>query len=538
MSLPKEPRQLMINLMYLVLTALLALNVSTEVLNAFNIVDKSIERSNGNIEKKNFATIESFKDAAENPKLNPEKKAKVNVAKDKAKEARDLTSDIMRELQVYKDEIISRSGDIDPETNKIKKESDLEVPTRYMIEEGKGAEMKQKLLDFKQKMAALVDGLPKEMKLSAGDNTFADKLPLNVTSEASTPSGKSWEFDMFNMVPSIAAVTIIDKYKNDVKNAESAVLDELWASAMGEVKTKALVFKKYGVIATADNHYVLPGQKINITAALGAYNDGADGLKIRIAGQNRTPKDGLASYTLTASGSGEKSVTVNAEYFDKNNNTWVSVPKQTIKYYVGQPQATISLDKMKVLYKGLENPLTVSASGVPLSDITVTAGPNIRLVNKGPGKFHALASKNSGKSWIQIRGKRSDGSVQDFGKIEYRLDRVPDPIPYVANKNGGAVPVNRMKAQQGVFAKLLNFPYDLKYTVTSYTLVHVPRRGEMPAPVVCNSQFLFGPRGDAAVRAIGKNLAVGDRLFFENIKAVGPDGETRKLGALSYTFPN
>lgn len=534
MSLPKEPRQLMINLMYLVLTALLALNVSNEVLNAFTIVDKSIVRSNANIDLKNQATIASFEDAANNDKLNPEKKAKVEVAKALAVQARDLTKAMQVELENYRSTIVTRSGDINPETGKIDRESDLDVPTRIMIKEGKGKEMMQKLEKYKKDMAALVDGLPEGMKLSAGDGGFADKLPINFDR---TDESKSWEDNMFNMVPSIAAVTIIDKFKNDVKNSESAVLDELWASAMGEIKTKALVFKKYGVIASADNSYVLPGQKINITAALGAYNDGADGLRISIGGQNRTPKDGLASYQLTASGSGEKSVTVNAEYFDKNDNRWVTVPKQTIKYYVGQPQATISLDAMKILYKGLDNPLTVSASGVPLNDLVVTAGPNLTLVPAGPGKFLARVSANNGETTITIRGKRSDGSIEDFGTQKYRLGRVPDPVPLVAGETGGAVPVNRMKAQQGVFAKLIGFPYDIKYTVVSYTLFHVPKRGEASAPVEVSGQFLNHPQGSAAARAIMDNLQVGDRLYFENIKAAGPDG-TRKLPALSYTFPN
>ncbi len=537
MALPKEPRQLMINLMYLVLTALLALNVSNEVLNAFSIVDNSIVRSNQNIDTKNKATIASFEDAANNDKLNPEKKAKVLTAKEYANQAVELTNAMQAELETYRSEIISLAGDINPETGKIKRESDLDLPTRYMIKEGRGKVMKEKLEKYKADMAALVDNLPEGMRLSAGQSSFADKLPLNFDFEGSNKA-MPWEFNMFNMVPVVAAVTLIDKYKNDVKNSESVVLDELWASAMGEIKTKALVFKKYGVIATADNHYVLPGQKVNITAMLGAYNDGADGLRISIGGQSRTPKDGMASYELVASGTGEKSIDVKAEYFDKNENRWVSVPNQTIKYYVGTPQATISLDKMKIFYKGLDNPMTVSASGLPLGDITVKAGPNLTLVSTGPGKYFARPTANSGTTWIQILGKRSDGSIEDYGKQEYRLGRVPDPKPLVAGTEGGSVPVNRMKAQQGVFAKLEGFPYDLEYKVTSYTLVHVPKRGEMPAPVTYNGNLLNHPNGSAQVRGIMENLAVGDRLFFENIRAVGPDGETRKLGALSYTFPN
>lgn len=547
MSLPKEPRQLMINLMYLVLTALLALNVSTEVLNAFNIVDNSIKNSNDNIESKNKSTMVNFDKVQDDPKLEAKKRAKVEQAQSIAEQGREITKQMIADLDVYRDEIVKRSDGYDPETNKLIRESDLDIPTKYMIKEGNGQQMLAKLTKYKIDIANLIEDLPEEMQLYNEKGEFEKKLPLNVDPEPEP--GKTWEYYLFNMVPSVAAVTIIDKFKNDVKNSESAVLDELWASAMGEKKMQKTVpnrvFNKYGVIASLDNSYVLPGQAINVNAMLGAYNADSKGLEIYVNGARVGTKNGIADKRISASSTpGKHTVKVRARYLDKGSNdedvqVWKTVPEQTINYFVGQPQATISLDKMKILYKGLENPLTVSASGVQLGDISVTAGPNIKLVKKGPGKFHALATKNSGKSWIRITGKRSDGSIEDFGKQEYRLGRVPDPISEVAGMQTGSMPVNRMRAQQGVFAKLKGFPYDLKYTVTSYTLVHVPKRGEMPAPVVCNSQFLFSAsRGVSGIQAIGKNLKVGDRLFFENIKAVGPDGETRKLGGLSFTFPN
>jgi len=330
-------------------------------------------------------------------------------------------------------------------------------------------------------------------------------------------------------------------------NAESAVLDELWASAMGEKKQMPIVpdrvFNKYGVIASLDNSYALPGQTLNLTSMLGAYNADSKGLRIWINGRQVSARDGIAETKIKANTKpGKHTVKVRAQYLDKGENdddvnTWKNVPEQTVTYFVGQPQASISLDKMMVFYKGLENPMTVAASGVPLNDITVTGGPNLTLKKTGPGKYNAIVSKNSGKTWVKVTGKRSDGSTEDFGKFEYRLDRLPDPLAYVGGQQSGTrLSANGMKAQRGVFAKLKGFPYDIEYKIVSYTLVHVPKVGESPPPALGKGNYLNDAESSAAIRGIMNNLRVGDRLFFEDVKARGPDGEIRPLNGMTFRF--
>jgi gliding motility-associated protein GldM len=534
----------MINLMYLVLTALLAMNVSKEVINAFTIVDKSIENSNANIDNKNASTMVNLGEALKNPKNEAEKKEKITTAIDLAEKAQATSKAMIDKLDSYRAMIVERAGGMAPNDDgemRIKREDDLEAATSYMIAEGKGEQMKNELTTFKKELADYVNNLPDNMRLSREEGSFAEKLPLNLEVDG----GGDWAESMFTMVPAVAAVTIIDKYKNDVKNSESAVLDELWANAMGEATPRPTVvkkdFNKFGVIASLDNSYALPGQTINMRAMLGAYNANSAGLRIWINGRQVSAKDGIADMKIKANSKpGKHSVRVRAQYLKKGKNdqdgtgVWTSVPEETINYFVGQPQASISLDKMKVFYKGLKNPMTIAASGVPLNDLSVKAGPNISLQKTGPGKYNVLASKNSGKTWVEITGKRSDGSTENFGKIEYRLGRVPDPVAYVAQKTGGAIPVNAMKLQKVVTAKLLGFPYDLEYKVTSFTMFHVPRRGEAQAPLPVKGRLLqtSGPK------AVLDRLKVGDRLYFEDVRAVGPDGETRKLGGLSFYFPN
>ena len=551
MSLPKEPRQLMINLMYLVLTALLAMNVSKEVINAFTIVDKSIERSNDNIDNKNNATMENFDLAKNDDELEAKKRAKVAKAMLIADEARIKTKEMVAKLDAHRQKIIDGAGGMAPNDKgkmRIKREDDLESATAYMITGGNGSKMKGELESHKKTMADFIDNLDAELNLSQNDKLFAEKLPINF--DVDDPD-KSWSENMFEMVPAVAAVTIINKYKNDVLNAESAVLDELWASAMGEKKREKIVpdrvFNKYGIIANLDNSYALPGQSINLTSMLGAYNADAAGLRIWINGRQVGTKEGIAQMKIKANSKpGKHNIKVRAQYLDKGTNedevdTWKSVPDYTLSYFVGQPQASISLDKMKIFYKGLNNPMTVAASGVQLRDISVKAGPNLRIkeIGKGTGKYEVFPSKNSGKSWVEITGKRSDGSIENFGKIEYRLGRVPDPIAYVADKTSGSMPANMFEAQQAVFAKLKGFPYDLTFKVTSFTFVYYSKREGLQRPVNVKGQFLNHPQGNSEVRSYMKQLKPGDRIFIEDVKAVGPDPkDVRKLGGLSFTFPN
>lgn len=541
MSLPKEPRQLMINLMYLVLTALLALNVSNEVINAFNIVDKSILKSNSNIETKNMATIVNFDDALKDPKLTSEKKEKINAARGKAEEARNLTKGIIDKLQAYRQAIVDRAGGLNPETGKIKKEEDLEAATGYMIEDKNGSRMLADMQAYKKDLADIINTLQSDLKLSHDGDDFAKNLPLNFDVEASEDNpGKDWSYGNFHMVPAVAATTIVDKYINDVKNSETAVLDELWAAAMGEKKQKKLVFTDYGLLVSAENSYLLPGQKFSATAMLGAYNK-KDAGKLRISanGSGLAIKDGIATFTTTANALGEHSINFTAQYFDDNLDKWISVPVQKISYYVGAPQASVSLDKMNVFYMGVDNPITISASGIPSDKLQVIAGPNLTInrVNGETGKYVVRTDK-VGKSSITLKGTLSDGTTKTW-TTEYRLKMIPDPYPLVANKKGGGpVPVNLMKAQAAIFAKLDNFDFDAKFDVVSFELFLIPKRGEARPPIAVNGFYLNDNRANAQVRDLINSLGVGDRLFFENIKAKGPDGLVRPIGSLSFTFPN
>lgn len=542
MALPKEPRQLMINLMYLVLTALLAMNVSNEILNAFKIVDKSIVSSSNSIQKKNENTIENFASATEDEAIrrNPEKLKKIQDYKVFADQAMALGAKMESELENYKQLIITKSGGMDPQNPALLlREDDLDAATNVMIEGDKrGPEMKAKLEKFMEDLSALVPTDDAEkMSKSAKKESIKKMLSLDLSSSPSesNPSG-DWSYANFHMVPAVGAVTLMDKYINDVKNSTSTVVDELWAQAFGERKTKQIVFDSYDLIISSPNPYLLPGEKFTATAMLGAFNKNSQNLTISGGGRGLRIENGVAKYETIASGKGEQKVVFTSSFIDPNTGQTVTSKKE-FKYYVGDAQASISLDKMNVFYVGVPNPITFSASGVPAGSLKYSAENCTLTPAEGINKYMVNVTTPGTKAKITLSATLSDGTTKSFGSYEYRVKRIPDPYPVIANKRGGNAVANELKVQDAILARLDNFDFDAKFNVTSFTVTYLPRRGE-PEEASSNSMYLTGPNASPNVNAIMSKLKPGDKIFFENIKAVGPDKTTRNIGSVNFIINN
>ena len=245
MSLPKEPRQKMINMMYLVLTALLALNVSVEVLNAFKTVNASIEKSNKVVDKKNEMTYTSFEASLKDPQTA----AKAAVWAPPAETVKKLSTDLTAYIEGLKDKLIDQSN---PQMKDGKKEftdGALDPATRIFDREGEGPVLYGRLTKFKTDLLDVLDpshyaDQPQVVKdeLAKAKANFEEKLPLDLSIPASESGNAStgnvprdWTINYFHMTPTIAALTILSKFQSDIKNSESHVIDFLHKQ-IGEVK--------------------------------------------------------------------------------------------------------------------------------------------------------------------------------------------------------------------------------------------------------------------------------------------------------------
>lgn len=547
MSLPKEPRQLMINLMYLVLTALLAMNVSSEILNAFKIMDKSLIRSNKVAADRNNGVTELFGKYVEDPKVSADKKKRVEDAFKLADEVNKKTTAMVAELENYKKLIIDASGGYD-KNGELKQIEFLDGGTRVMIEEKNGPKLLSSLKKFKDELAGLVPNDEKVM-VGAGVNNNPDiykQLPLDFTTEKSesNPDG-DWSYGNFHMSPTIANVALLNKYINDVRACQSVALDNIWAIATGEKTNQQRMTPKpmtdYAIIVSADNSYLLPGEKYHARVAMGTYNKKLKNLSFQIDGSTYYPnEEGVVEFSQIPSANGPKSYNVTAVFndtiLDMDGNKTLKQVKTTlpkpIQYFVGEATASISLDKMNVFYIGVDNPISLSASGIP-ADKVVAVGEGCTLKSAGAtGKYIVTADK-SGMAYITLSGTKADGTPITFGKYPYRVKYLPDPVCYFANKRSGKIGVGEAQAQIGLVAKLEGSDFDARFNVISYDIYHHPRRGEDQSES-SNSMYTSGDKAAANIKGVVKTLDVGSKLYFDNVKAVGPDKKVRNLGSMVF----
>src|SRR5829696_6210129 len=213
MALPKEPRQKMINLMYLVLTALLALNVSAEILNAFKTVDRSLTNTNNTVNHSTETILASLQEKLS----DPTSRAKAEIWYPKAQQAQAITKDMYNYITGIKDEIL-KASDFDPKKNGDSsfKQDNLDIATRIMVEEKKGKELRDRLDKYKRDLLAIDPIIAKE---------FMNSLQIDLTTPPTQDkSNKTWEQAYFHMVPTVAAITMLSKFQNDVKTSENKVV--------------------------------------------------------------------------------------------------------------------------------------------------------------------------------------------------------------------------------------------------------------------------------------------------------------------------
>jgi gliding motility-associated protein GldM len=516
MALPKEPRQKMINMMYLVLTALLALNVSSEILNAFVTVNGSITKSNDLITDKNKLTYESFAEKLKDPTTH----AQAEAWAPKADAAKTLSSNLFAYIETLKGDLEKAAGTHENHlTGKQEINADnLDAAIRIMDKEGKGKELYAKLADYKKSMLGLLGNDAKEVE------HFDKALPIDLTVPASKSGNKygndvnGWIQSYYHMTPAIAALTILSKFQNDVKNSEAQMVD-YFHSKIGEVK---LVYNQFQAIATSNTTYAMPGDPVEITAGVGAFSDAAKP-KITINGQSMpiTP-EGTALFKTTASGTGDHNVNVTID-FNKPDGTVGHVVKN-IKYTVGVPSgASIFLEKMNVLYIGVENPLTVSGGSVGAEKTRVSFADG-SITKAGGDRYIAKPSK-PGMSEIVVT---AEGKTFKF---PMRLKYLPPPAAFIGAKKGGNISSAEFKAVGAVIAKLEESDFMAPFQVVSY------RIGAVGGPIQLYREATNeGNRWSGQAASLVASAGPGTRIFIDAINVVGPDGRKREIPGMQFSL--
>jgi len=504
MALPKEPRQKMINMMYLVLTALLALNVSAEILNAFKTVNRSIDNANGVLNANNNNIYASFADKL----TKPESRAKAEIWKPKADKVKALSAAMYNRIEELKVKVKEYGGFVKDKKDSLGYESNLDAATRLMDTEGEGPKLEAELKKLKEELLNVDPEIKQE---------FAKKLPIDLTYPESKTGNKSnsWTTSYFHMTPAIAAITILNKFQNDIKTSENQIVT-FCHTKIGEVEVR---FDKLGFVGGLSSQYLMPGEKLKVYAALGATSSGA-APQISINGRPVSLNaDGIAETEFPVSGSGSVDVLI---HYKDQDGVEKTIPKK-LPYTVGQPSGVaVSADKMNVLYIGVDNPLTITA-GVGSEKVNATfSGGTISRVR--------------GAAWIAKPAKPGEHNINVIidGKttpVKYRVKYLPDPAAFVSNKRGGPIPAGDLKAQGGMIARLLDSDFEAAFKVVSYNVGAIG--GKYP---VYQTSPNNGNRWSGGAATIINNATPGTSIFFDNIKVVGPDGRTRDLPQMSFNL--
>jgi gliding motility-associated protein GldM len=526
MSLPKEPRQKMINMMYLVLTALLALNVSVEVLNAFKTVNSSIEKSNGVVGQKNDLTYASFKAKLEDPQTAE----KAKVWGPSAFKAQKISSDLTGYLENLKGQLIEESNPQMKDGVKEFTEGNLDAATRIFDTKGEGPKLYKSLSDYKVNLLNLLDpsNYPDQpdvvkQELRQTKARFEKELPLDLSIPKSESNNtqtndipKNWTISYFHMTPTIAALTILSKFQSDIKNSEAHVIDELH-KRIGEVK---IVFDKFDALVAPNATYLMPGDDLEIKAGIGAFSAAAQP-KITINGAVQPlTADGTALWKTKVSSTGTVKVKID---YAKPDGSIASVERD-VKYTVGQPSgASVFLEKMNVLYVKEDNPVKISGGSVGREKVHVTFTNG--EISHTDGDSYNVVPTTPGEGKIIVT---ADGKVTEF---PMRVKFLPDPQGFIGTKKGGAISSAEFKAIGGLQAKLEGSEFQSQFKVVSYKLAAVG--GNIPQYQEAAND---GTRWGGSAANIVSKASPGTNVFFDEIRVVGKDGRVRTLPPMVFSL--
>ena len=495
----------MINLMYLVLTALLALNVSAEVMNAFFSLDKGLKQSRTIVEKTNDQVIEAINKQADAYKSEINEKYRNN-----AKEAVQITNDFNAYIDGIRKDLFEKAHGASKDDPDIPKDiRNKDITTDMFVNKGLGTEIENKIKETRDRLLALADN----------DQAVQTSLPLSIEPLPKNTKMQNWAEFKFKQMPIAAVFPLLGKIQSDTKTSAAAVLNY----CLGKVKGDVIIFDQFTPGLAAEKSYVVSGEKYSADVFLSAYSSTANNVSISVNGSGLPLKDGVAHYETSTNGVGERSVNVSINVKNPLTQKTDTYNKE-FKYEVGQRSVAISLDKMNVFYIGVDNPISVSAAGVSSNDVKVSAS-GVTVKSNGGGKFTVNAT-TPGDATLTVSG---GGASQTF---KYRVKRIPDPGPRLGGnpKNkGGAMGNGEFKAQGGISAILEGFDFDAKCDVVGFEVTYLPKRQD---PITAQNG---GARWNSSVQEYVNKAKPGDAYFFDDVKCKCPgDPAARNIGSFAY----
>ncbi|MBK9291451.1 MAG: hypothetical protein IPM52_07475 [Bacteroidetes bacterium] len=544
----ETPRQKMIGMLYLVLTALLALNVSKDILDAFLVVNESMVSTNESFTSKIVSEYGRFENQYN---MNP---AKVGEFWEKAQEVRRRTVELLNYIEDIQLEVVARSERISKEQALERFFEMREVPdrmnpgqtirkpqvrladvpsrdkydeaTNFMIgqnKNGKAYELARKLDEYR------------EFILSIVGEAYADKIGLNTKGRYTDATGtpQDWQYHNFYHTILAANITILNKIMAEIKNAEFDAINRLYAN----ISEKDFKFDNISAKVIPRSTYILAGQNYEAEVLVAAYDSKTNADVRVLRGVDRITDANIGSAQVVKSQNGVVKLSFPAQTVGPQRYAGIielrdPVSQEIVRYpfsadyIVAPPSLTVAPLKMNILYAGLKNPISLSSPGIPAEQIVPSISVG-KITKKPDGTFEAEVPVSARTATISAVAN-VDGRSLPLGSFEFRVKQVPNPVAKIADMTDGQIDRNRLLAARAIIPEMVDFDFsDYHFEIVQYELTTY-RGNELQRTGTIRGNVFTEP-----VLNIIRNAARGQRLYFERIQAKSPDGTMRTLNPIN-----
>lgn len=510
-----SPRQKMINLMYVLLMAMLAMNVSSDVLNGFTLVDDSLNRSAGNTGTQNNVIYNSLSDMMSK---NPEK---VREWFNLANEVKSMSDSLCNLADRLKYEIAVKADGKEADVYNLKNREDLEAATAVMLSKinREGEKLFEAINNYRETLLGMVeDSAHKEMIA----NCLSTEVPGRDIS-----LNKNWQEYHFESMPAIAAVTLLTKIQNDVRYVEGEVLHVLSKNVdLGDLRVNQI---RALVIPTSKN--IVRGGDFSAQIILAAV-DSTQRPEIYINDNKLESENGEYKMRCNRSGSHK----LNGYMLVNNGMGEPTRYDFSQDFTVVEPSATVSASLMNVLYAGFQNPISISVPGFQRNKISasITKG-HATLKSDGKGGYVVVPTKVGEELHIGVTARNEEGRNQSMGEYVFRVRQLPDPTPFIEykDKDGhtkryrGGTPFSKqaLMSTDGIVAAIDDGLLNIGFRVQSFETVFYDNMGNA-IPLSSKGSSFTQQQKD-----MFRNLGRGKRFYISHVKAIGPDNVQRQLPA-------
>ena len=566
----ETPRQKMIGMMYLVLTALLALNISKEILDGFVKVDNSLLQTQSTLSSKIHDTYTALE-----LKYNSNQE-KVGPFFDEAQEITERSENLITYLNKLKSRCLSTSEGDYLEQEKlnfekyygldefgkdttlnlsyIKRQDEFQALTYFMVgsdplnpktSKWSANALKVAIEEFRDSIVKTsvidVDGYPISLPLST-----VKSLKERFTLGDELEDGKmiSWEEANFFDNPLCAVIPLMSKMIIDVQDAEEDVIGWLLSST----EAKSLKFSEVMPLTIPQSNYVLRGDTARANIFLAAFDptkkpevyvdpekwDGIDSTALDYESLGLEPLEvnsqgqGLMSKSTRGMTLGQYQYRGVIRYQGAEGDMQ-SQQFLTPIFTIADAGLVVSPTKMNVFYRGVPNPVEVSVAGVPNNKlrVSISSGHSIKKQSDGTYIVEPAKSSSNKEAVISVRGEMPDGTTSNLGSVSFRVKRIPDPVPFWAGKRPSdrTITKNEVLSFAPLAAKMDNFDFDVPVRVKNFT-IRVSKDGTF--------KDLNSPNNRLSndMKSLLERVRRGNVIYFEDIVVGMPDGSQRVLAPM------